>query len=266
MFAAGAAVRRRRCPARVCSSSGSAIAPCGAPTGRIPTTHHVPDDGVLVDLIAEIAPSERCAAGAAGRQSAAALSISRLRWRRVVANAAIGRRPFDVSGRLEGKVAIVTGAGSRRPRLGQRPRDARSASRRRGPRSSRSTATSRRLEETLATRARTIGGTIEPFMLRRDRQQRGRGDGRRLHRHAGAASTCWSTTSAARPPGGPVEMSEDVWDAQVDLNLKSVFLACKHVLPLMERRAAARSSTSRRPPACAGPARRRSRTRRPRPA
>ena len=35
--------------------------------------------------------------------------------------------------------------------------------------------------------------------------------------------------------GGPVEMSEDVWDAQVDYNLKSVFLACKHVLPVMER-------------------------------
>ena len=36
-------------------------------------------------------------------------------------------------------------------------------------------------------------------------------------------------------PGGPVEMTEEVWDAQVDLNLKSVFLACKHVLPVMER-------------------------------
>jgi len=33
--------------------------------------------------------------------------------------------------------------------------------------------------------------------------------------------------------GGPVEMDEEVWDAQVDLNLKSVFLACKHVLPAM---------------------------------
>jgi NAD(P)-dependent dehydrogenase (short-subunit alcohol dehydrogenase family) len=31
--------------------------------------------------------------------------------------------------------------------------------------------------------------------------------------------------------GGPVEMAEAVWDAQVDLNLKSVFLTCKHVLP-----------------------------------
>jgi NAD(P)-dependent dehydrogenase (short-subunit alcohol dehydrogenase family) len=34
--------------------------------------------------------------------------------------------------------------------------------------------------------------------------------------------------------GGPVEMSEEVWDAQVEHNLKSVFLACKHVLPVME--------------------------------
>jgi NAD(P)-dependent dehydrogenase (short-subunit alcohol dehydrogenase family) len=35
--------------------------------------------------------------------------------------------------------------------------------------------------------------------------------------------------------GGPVEMSEEVWDAQVDFNLKSVFLGCKHVLPIMEK-------------------------------
>jgi NAD(P)-dependent dehydrogenase (short-subunit alcohol dehydrogenase family) len=35
--------------------------------------------------------------------------------------------------------------------------------------------------------------------------------------------------------GGPVEMPEEVWDAQVDYNLKSVFLTCKHVLPVMEK-------------------------------
>lgn len=34
-------------------------------------------------------------------------------------------------------------------------------------------------------------------------------------------------------PGGPVEMDEAVWDLQVDVNLKSVFLGCKHVLPTM---------------------------------
>lgn len=35
--------------------------------------------------------------------------------------------------------------------------------------------------------------------------------------------------------GGPVEMSEEVWDSQVDYNLKSVFLTCKYVLPIMEK-------------------------------
>ena len=39
-------------------------------------------------------------------------------------------------------------------------------------------------------------------------------------------------------PGGPVEMSEEVFDAQVDYNLKSVFLTCKHVLPVMEQQRA----------------------------
>lgn len=38
--------------------------------------------------------------------------------------------------------------------------------------------------------------------------------------------------------GGPVEMAEEVWDAQVDSNLKSVFLTCKHVLPVMEKQGA----------------------------
>jgi len=35
--------------------------------------------------------------------------------------------------------------------------------------------------------------------------------------------------------GGPVELAEEAWDAQVDYNLKSVFLTCKHTLPVMER-------------------------------
>jgi NAD(P)-dependent dehydrogenase (short-subunit alcohol dehydrogenase family) len=35
--------------------------------------------------------------------------------------------------------------------------------------------------------------------------------------------------------GGPVELSEEDWDRSIDANLKSVFLACKHALPVMER-------------------------------
>ena len=35
--------------------------------------------------------------------------------------------------------------------------------------------------------------------------------------------------------GGCVELSEETWDHVVDVNLKSMFLTCKHVLPHMER-------------------------------
>jgi NAD(P)-dependent dehydrogenase (short-subunit alcohol dehydrogenase family) len=35
--------------------------------------------------------------------------------------------------------------------------------------------------------------------------------------------------------GGPVELSEDAWDRQLDYNLTTVFLACKHALPVMVR-------------------------------
>jgi NAD(P)-dependent dehydrogenase (short-subunit alcohol dehydrogenase family) len=40
-------------------------------------------------------------------------------------------------------------------------------------------------------------------------------------------------------PGDPVSMTEEVWDGQMDLNLKTTFLGCKHVLPVMERQFAA---------------------------
>jgi NAD(P)-dependent dehydrogenase (short-subunit alcohol dehydrogenase family) len=33
--------------------------------------------------------------------------------------------------------------------------------------------------------------------------------------------------------GGPVALSEEAWDRQMDFNLKTVFLTCKHVIPVM---------------------------------
>ncbi|KAF4850609.1 3-oxoacyl-[acyl-carrier-protein] reductase FabG [Colletotrichum siamense] len=36
-------------------------------------------------------------------------------------------------------------------------------------------------------------------------------------------------------PGGPAEMTEKVWDAQTNVNLKSVYLCCHHILPRMEK-------------------------------
>lgn len=38
-------------------------------------------------------------------------------------------------------------------------------------------------------------------------------------------------------PGDPATMSEEVWDSQMNINLKSVYLACHHVLPIMEKQA-----------------------------
>lgn len=35
--------------------------------------------------------------------------------------------------------------------------------------------------------------------------------------------------------GGAVELSEADWHSQIDVNLTSVFLACKHVIPVMQR-------------------------------
>jgi NAD(P)-dependent dehydrogenase (short-subunit alcohol dehydrogenase family) len=35
-------------------------------------------------------------------------------------------------------------------------------------------------------------------------------------------------------PGGPVEIDEDAWDRQLDVNLKSAYLTCRYVLSVME--------------------------------
>jgi NAD(P)-dependent dehydrogenase (short-subunit alcohol dehydrogenase family) len=39
-------------------------------------------------------------------------------------------------------------------------------------------------------------------------------------------------------PGGPADMPEEVWDRQIDFNLKTPFLGCKYVLPVMESQGA----------------------------
>lgn len=36
-------------------------------------------------------------------------------------------------------------------------------------------------------------------------------------------------------PGGPVELMPEVWDRQLDVNLKSTYFCCHFVLPVMER-------------------------------
>jgi len=37
-------------------------------------------------------------------------------------------------------------------------------------------------------------------------------------------------------PGTPVDMTEEIWDQQIDFNLKTGFLGCKYAIPLLEAR------------------------------
>ena len=134
--------------------------------------------------------------------------------------------------RLAHKVAIVTGAGC----VGSGWGNGRATSFRFAEEGAKVFAVDRdlvRLEETL-TRVQEIGGIIEPFCCDMT-------DSNAVARMVDACIDTWGglqvlvNNVGGSAPGGPAEMSEEVWDAQVDLNLKSVFLACKHTLPVMER-------------------------------
>lgn len=147
---------------------------------------------------------------------------------------ALDTRP-PVAGRLAGKVAFVTGAGSVGPGWGN--------------------------GRAIAVRFAQEGARVFAVDRDTDRMQ----ETVRLVQEAGgeiATAQCDVTQSASiadvvaaciarfgridvlvnnvggSAAGGPVEMAEETWDAQIDHNLKSVFLACKHVLPLMEKQAA----------------------------
>jgi NAD(P)-dependent dehydrogenase (short-subunit alcohol dehydrogenase family) len=140
-----------------------------------------------------------------------------------------------VSSRLAGKVAIIAGAGCVGPGWG----NGRAMAVRFAEEGAQIFAVDRDLERMGETveRVRAAGGVIETcqanvadsaavaLMVTACVQRFGRIDV--LVNSVGGSAA-----------GGPVELSEEVWDAQVDANLKSVFLTCKHVLPVMESQAA----------------------------
>jgi NAD(P)-dependent dehydrogenase (short-subunit alcohol dehydrogenase family) len=140
-----------------------------------------------------------------------------------------------MAGRLQDKVAIVTGAGCVGPGWG----NGRAAAFLFAQEGAKVLAVDRdasAMEETLD-RVRGAGGSIRAHlcnvtdsasvaeMVAACRQQFGRID--ILVNNVGGSAA-----------GGPVELAEAAWDAQVDYNLKSVFLTCKHVLPIMEQQRA----------------------------
>jgi NAD(P)-dependent dehydrogenase (short-subunit alcohol dehydrogenase family) len=89
------------------------------------------------------------------------------------------------------------------------------------------------MDETLE-RTRAEGGTIQPHPCDVT-------DGREVAAMVAACVEAFGRVDilvnnvGGSAPGGPVELSEESWDRQLDYNLTSVFLTCKAVLPLMEK-------------------------------
>jgi len=137
-----------------------------------------------------------------------------------------------MAGRLEGKVAVITGAGSVGPGWGN-GRAAAVLFAREGALVYGVDKNLAAMEETAA-RIREEGGRFAmgecdvmssasiAAMVEAAQKEYGRID--ILVNNVGGSAK-----------GGPVAMSEEVWDTQIDYNLKSVFLTCKHVLPVMEK-------------------------------
>jgi hypothetical protein len=140
-----------------------------------------------------------------------------------------------VTGRLQGKIALVTGAGSVGPGWG----NGRATCVRFAEEGARIFAVDRNLDSTAETveKVKAVGGEIVVHqcdvtdnasvaaMVKACVDRFGRIDV--LVNGVGGSAQ-----------GGPVEMSEEVWDGQIDFNLKSVFLTLKHVLPVMEKQKA----------------------------
>lgn len=135
------------------------------------------------------------------------------------------------TGRLQGKVAIVTGAGCVGPGWG----NGRAITVRFAQEGARVFAIDKDLasmDETLEL-ASGASGEVTPFA----------GDVTDSKAVAAMVAACQArygtvdvlVNNVGGPaPGGPIALSEEGWRAQLDINLTSVFLMCKHVMPVME--------------------------------
>jgi NAD(P)-dependent dehydrogenase (short-subunit alcohol dehydrogenase family) len=137
-----------------------------------------------------------------------------------------------MAGRLANKIALISGAGCVGPGWG----NGRAMAVRFAEEGAKVFAADRNLasmQETVA-RVQDVGGTIETHQCDVT-------DAKAVAAMVEACANLWGTVDVlvnnvgGSAAGGPVEMAEDVWDSQVDSNLKSVFLTCKFVLPVMER-------------------------------
>ncbi len=135
-----------------------------------------------------------------------------------------------MSDRLKGKIAIVTGAGCVGPGWG----NGRATCVRFAEEGARIFAVDLRadtMEETL-TRVRDAGGEIEPYLCDvTDRAAVEAMVAACIDRFGSVDILVNNVGGSAK--GGPTDLDEKDWDRQMDFNLKSVYLACRSVLPHM---------------------------------
>ena len=140
-----------------------------------------------------------------------------------------------MTGRLAGKIALIAGAGCVGPGWG----NGRAMAVRFAEEGAQIFAVDRDLERMGETveRVRAAGGTIETCQANVTDSTAVAGMVKACVERFGRVDVLINNVGGSAA-GGPVELAEEVWDAQVDANLKSVFLTCKHVLPVMENQAA----------------------------
>ena len=137
-----------------------------------------------------------------------------------------------MSGRLQNRIAIVTGAGSVGPGWG----NGRATCVRFAEEGAKIFAIDRDPDKTAETveRVTAVGGEIVTYQCDVTSNESVAAMVKACVDRFGRIDVLVNNVGGSAH-GGPVEMPEEVWDAQVDYNLKSVFLTCKHVLPIMER-------------------------------
>ena len=137
-----------------------------------------------------------------------------------------------MSGRLQNRIAIVTGAGSVGPGWG----NGRATCVRFAEEGAKIFAIDRDPDKTAETveRVTAVGGEIVTYQCDVTSNESVAAMVKACVDRFGRIDVLVNNVGGSAH-GGPVDMPEQVWDAQVDYNLKSVFLTCKHVLPIMER-------------------------------
>jgi NAD(P)-dependent dehydrogenase (short-subunit alcohol dehydrogenase family) len=137
-----------------------------------------------------------------------------------------------MTGRLAGKVALVTGAGSVGPGWG----NGRASAVRFAQEGATVFAVDLNSEALKETVARFAGPELSIMPLQCDVTD--------TEAVAAVVSTCIERAGTidvlvnnvgGSRAGGPVEMTEDEWNKQLEFNLTTTFLTCKHVLPHMKK-------------------------------